>query len=224
MPQGTISRLNHARGFGFLTTAEGNDLFFHRTNVQDIPFARLQVGDRVVYEVQYTTRGPRAGNLQLHVPAAQLQVNLAVHEMDRMVQFYVHTLGFKQMVMNPGYVLLHRGALIIGLKTDDLLWHPALTEQPRDEVIRGIGVELVLEVSDIEQFYTHIQQAGITIQEPLTDRPWGVKDFRILDPEGYYWRVTSPRPMSSRSEDATVSDFDKPKETPNDSSPSEFQF
>ena len=50
MQQGTISRLNHSRGFGFLTTPDGEDLFFHRTNVNETPFARLQVGDRVTYK------------------------------------------------------------------------------------------------------------------------------------------------------------------------------
>ena len=48
---------------------------------------------------------------------------------------------------------------------------------------------------------TQIQQSGITFQEPLVDRPWGAKDFRILDSEGYYWRVTSPRPLAHPEDD-----------------------
>ncbi len=195
MPQGTISRLNQARGFGFLTTPDGEDLFFHRTNVQETPFARLQVGDKVNYDVQMTSRGERAGNVQLNMPAAQLQINLAVRDMDRAVQFYIKYLGFKEMVLNPGYVLLHRGALIIGLKTDELLWHPAVVDHNPKDLVRGVGIELVLEVSDIDCFYRQIQDSGISIQEPLVDRPWGAKDFRILDSEGYYWRITSPRPL-----------------------------
>jgi catechol 2,3-dioxygenase-like lactoylglutathione lyase family enzyme len=26
--------------------------------------------------------------------------------------------------------------------------------------------------------------------EDLAGRPWGLRDFRLLDPSGYYWRVT----------------------------------
>jgi uncharacterized glyoxalase superfamily protein PhnB len=26
--------------------------------------------------------------------------------------------------------------------------------------------------------------------ETLTARPWGLRDFRLLDPDGYYWRIT----------------------------------
>jgi hypothetical protein len=28
--------------------------------------------------------------------------------------------------------------------------------------------------------------------EGLTSRPWGLRDFRLVDPDGYYWRVTEP--------------------------------
>jgi hypothetical protein len=28
------------------------------------------------------------------------------------------------------------------------------------------------------------------LAEPLTDRPWGLRDFRVVDPDGYYLRVT----------------------------------
>jgi len=32
--------------------------------------------------------------------------------------------------------------------------------------------------------------AGWPLAEDLQDRPWGLKDFRILDPAGYYLRIT----------------------------------
>jgi uncharacterized glyoxalase superfamily protein PhnB len=27
---------------------------------------------------------------------------------------------------------------------------------------------------------------------PLQDQPWGLRDFRVVDPEGYYLRFTTP--------------------------------
>jgi hypothetical protein len=27
--------------------------------------------------------------------------------------------------------------------------------------------------------------------EPMLDRPWGLRDFRMVDPDGYYLRITS---------------------------------
>jgi hypothetical protein len=33
----------------------------------------------------------------------------------------------------------------------------------------------------------------VVIQEPLKEQPWGAEDFRIVDPDGYYWRITTKR-------------------------------
>jgi lactoylglutathione lyase len=35
-----------------------------------------------------------------------------------------------------------------------------------------------------------VEAAGYPIAEPLQDRPWGLRDFRLLDPDDYYLRVT----------------------------------
>jgi uncharacterized glyoxalase superfamily protein PhnB len=53
------------------------------------------------------------------------------------------------------------------------------------------GTELVLEVDDLDQDYARVAAAGWPLAEDLTDRPWGLRDFRLLDPSGYYWRVTT---------------------------------
>jgi lactoylglutathione lyase len=33
--------------------------------------------------------------------------------------------------------------------------------------------------------------SGYTVFEPPQQRSWGLRDFRIVDPDGYYLRVTS---------------------------------
>jgi uncharacterized glyoxalase superfamily protein PhnB len=52
------------------------------------------------------------------------------------------------------------------------------------------GVELVLEVDDVVAERDRVTAAGWPLAEDLQDRPWGMKDFRILDPAGYYLRIT----------------------------------
>jgi CspA family cold shock protein len=60
MPKGTIRRLVADRGFGFIRTAEGKDLFFHRSELVDVQFVTLREGQQVELEVG---RG-RDGRLQ----------------------------------------------------------------------------------------------------------------------------------------------------------------
>lgn len=55
---------------------------------------------------------------------------------------------------------------------------------------RGYGVEIVLMVADVEAYYESVKSFA-SVVGPLSLRPWGLKDFRIEDPFGYYIRVTS---------------------------------
>jgi lactoylglutathione lyase len=52
------------------------------------------------------------------------------------------------------------------------------------------GVELVLEVDDVRAVHQRVVQAGWPLQDDLAVRPWGLTDFRVLDPDDYYLRVT----------------------------------
>jgi uncharacterized glyoxalase superfamily protein PhnB len=60
---------------------------------------------------------------------------------------------------------------------------------PRD-TIRGYGVEIVLMVANVEAYYEQVKDVAHVV-EKLRFRPWGLKDFRLEDPFGYYIRVTS---------------------------------
>jgi lactoylglutathione lyase len=55
-------------------------------------------------------------------------------------------------------------------------------------------VELVLEVDDVAGERDRVLAAGWPLEEDLQERPWGLTDFRILDPAGYYLRITDRAP------------------------------
>jgi hypothetical protein len=57
---------------------------------------------------------------------------------------------------------------------------------------RGLGTEIVLEVDDVEGFFKKVKASDYkgTIS-PLRQQSWGLADFRIVDPDGYYLRITS---------------------------------
>ncbi len=52
-------------------------------------------------------------------------------------------------------------------------------------------MEIVLEVEDVDGWYRRVSDSGYPVSEPLRERPWGLRDFRIVDPDGYYLRLTS---------------------------------
>ena len=54
-----------------------------------------------------------------------------------------------------------------------------------------VGVELVLEVDDVDAELERVRMSGWPIDEQLQERPWGLRDFRLIDPSGYYLRLTN---------------------------------
>ena len=64
MAKGTVARLIADRGYGFITTEEGKDVFFHRTSLQGLEFDSLKDGQALEFEIEEGSRGPRAVNVK----------------------------------------------------------------------------------------------------------------------------------------------------------------
>ncbi len=64
MSEGTIKRVTD-KGFGFIDTGKGSDLFFHMSAIEGVRFEDLQPGQRVTYDEGQGPKGPRAENVRL---------------------------------------------------------------------------------------------------------------------------------------------------------------
>jgi CspA family cold shock protein len=62
---GTIKTLRADKGFGFITDASGEDVFFHRTAIYGESIDDLREGDHVEFDLgQPSPKGPRAENVR----------------------------------------------------------------------------------------------------------------------------------------------------------------
>ena len=64
MAEGTIKRVTD-KGFGFIDTGTGGDMFFHMSNLDGVRFEELREGQRVTFTVGQGPKGPRAENVRL---------------------------------------------------------------------------------------------------------------------------------------------------------------
>ena len=65
MPKGTIRQVID-RGFGFIKTEDGKDLFFHRSELEGVEFNSLKVGLEVEFEMGQDNKGrPQAVKVRL---------------------------------------------------------------------------------------------------------------------------------------------------------------
>lgn len=60
---GTVKWFNDAKGFGFITGANGEDIFVHFSAIQGDGFRSLREGAPVEYEVTNTPKGLQAANV-----------------------------------------------------------------------------------------------------------------------------------------------------------------
>ena len=61
---GLVKWFNSDKGFGFITTEEGNDVFAHFSAIQTDGFKTLDEGQKVTFDVEDGPRGPQAVNIQ----------------------------------------------------------------------------------------------------------------------------------------------------------------
>ncbi len=60
---GTVKWFNAEKGYGFISTSEGKDVFVHFTAIQSDGFKSLEEGDKVEFNVTKSDRGETAANV-----------------------------------------------------------------------------------------------------------------------------------------------------------------
>ena len=63
MAEGTIKRLTD-KGFGFIATGSGPDIFFHLSNLDGVRYEELREGQKVSFTEGRGPKGPRAENVR----------------------------------------------------------------------------------------------------------------------------------------------------------------
>ena len=131
---------------------------------------------------------PPSGSFQ----ASHLSVSLTVKDLQKSLAWYRDVLGFAEArrIERDGKlrsVALTAGEARISINQDDGAkgW----------DRVKGEGFSLQITTSqNIDAIATAIKTRGGTLDSEPADMPWGVRMFRLRDPDGYRFGVSSPRP------------------------------
>jgi CspA family cold shock protein len=63
--KGTVKWFNAEKGFGFITTEEGNDVFAHFSQINKEGFKTLEEGQEVSFNVVEGAKGLQAENIEI---------------------------------------------------------------------------------------------------------------------------------------------------------------
>lgn len=62
---GTVKWFDDAKGYGFIESEEGRDVFVHHTAIQNTGFRSLSEGQRVKFDVSQGPKGEQASNVEI---------------------------------------------------------------------------------------------------------------------------------------------------------------
>ncbi|MCK5056680.1 MAG: cold shock domain-containing protein [Candidatus Aminicenantes bacterium] len=65
MLKGKVKWFDTKKGFGFITTDEGEDVFVHYTSIASEGFKDLKEGQEVTFEITEGSRGPQASGVEI---------------------------------------------------------------------------------------------------------------------------------------------------------------
>ena len=128
--------------------------------------------------------------MELHVPS-----------FDVVREFY-GKLGFEEVWSYPpkdqsGYMVMRREDSVLAFfcGNKEVYDHSYFKKFPK-ETPRGYATELAIYITDMEiEYYYKKITAKLGMQnvvEPITTKPWGSKDFRMIDPFGFYLCFREP--------------------------------
>ncbi|MCY3623298.1 MAG: VOC family protein [Gammaproteobacteria bacterium] len=110
----------------------------------------------------------------------ELVPQLRTTDLERAIRFYTKKLGFAlSFRYQDFYAGVSRGDRMIHLKRVD-------EPDPSIDFVRsGQHLHVHFAVHDIKAAFRQVQEAGVKIVEGITDRPWGMTEFVIEDPDGH---------------------------------------
>jgi hypothetical protein len=143
-------------------------------------------------ESKATPAPPAASEPSLRKPGFMF-MELGTERVDDYFSFFASVAGFRLTRRMPGYID-SRSDLAELTFVAPKFWgkgHPFNGKITGSG--QGVGIEIGIVVADLDKSYAAalaFKDKGFPISTGIVRRPWGVRDFRVLAPDGYYFRFT----------------------------------
>ncbi len=123
-----------------------------------------------------------------------LTVNLIVRDVPRALPFHRLVLGAAVVYDDPDFAVLTGYGAEWMLHADHTYAGHALEATLAVEGMRGTGIEIRLHGRDPDAAEAEARNLGATVVSGASDRPHGLREVHILDPDGYLWVPDVPLP------------------------------
>ncbi len=121
-----------------------------------------------------------------------LGINLLVRDVAASAAFAKAVLGAEAIYEDPDFAMLRRGDAEWMLHADHSYEDNPLHGFVAGHEGRGIGIELRLHYCDPDRAESAARSAGYIVLAGAADKPHGLREAYILDPDGYCWVPDNP--------------------------------
>lgn len=122
----------------------------------------------------------------------ELNASLTVNDLEKSLAWYCNVLGFtvERRIEREGKLVaasLKAGtvAIVIGQDNGAKGW----------ERVKGQGFSLqITTTQNIDELAARVKAAGTALDTEPMDAPWGARIFRVIDPDGFKYTISSGNP------------------------------
>ncbi|MDP5336355.1 MAG: VOC family protein [Paracoccaceae bacterium] len=123
-----------------------------------------------------------------------LGLNLLVRDVPRQARFLADVFGMQTRRINQDFAIIDYHGQFVQLHADRTYHANPLLSLLPESGPRGTGAELRLFQTDPDTAAARADAAGGMILQPPTDKPHGLREAYIMDPDGYVWVPSRPLP------------------------------
>ncbi|MGH7671001.1 MAG: VOC family protein [Gemmatimonadaceae bacterium] len=123
--------------------------------------------------------------------ARSLSISLTVKDLQKSLVWYRDVVGFTLELLHE-----HEGkARSASIKAGDVQIRLNQDDGAKGWTrVKGEGISFYLAtVQDVDSIATRIKERGGTLQSEPADMPWGARVFRLRDPDGFNFTISSIR-------------------------------
>ena len=123
-----------------------------------------------------------------------ITVELFVADVEETVRFYTQKLGFELLRLERGIMEGRERATfaVVGLERAAFLIADKSLEGTLTMPPGGGAIDIRIVVEKVDAIYRRARKSGVEIVNPIGNRPYGLRDFIIRDPNGFRLRFASP--------------------------------
>ena len=121
-------------------------------------------------------------------------INLLVYNLKRAVEFQTEVLGALAVYSDPDFAVMKGFGAEWMLHADHTYSNHPLRGNLNGSLARGVGVELRLHGCDPDAAQERARARGEIILAEAIDKPHGLREAYLIDPDGYIWEPDGPLP------------------------------